>query len=102
MKDLIEKIKQLEPYEMQEFIDKKFGGSCPCFWGRLKVGGHYIGLHGHCWRSEEDGGNCPYNGLHIRSKLPKKEIEPLIKAIVKKLNAQKWYSKWDIVYELSK
>lgn len=89
-------------HPIQRLLDKSFSGSCPCFSARLKINGHYLNLYGHCWRScsgMDKSKWCEFNGLHIKTKLTKKEIAPLIKAIVKELDEQEWYSKWKVVYE---
>ena len=101
---LIQKLQALEPYGMQEFWDKKFEGSCPCFWGKKKIGEYYIELHGHCWRTCPDmnagkSHYCSFNGLHVTSDMPKKELRPIIGIIKHKLDEQEWYDKWEVHYD---
>jgi hypothetical protein len=77
-------------------LEKKWDGSCPCFTASPVVDGYKIELRGHCWRTCME---CKYNGLHVKSKMPKKELKEIVKEIKKELDKQKWYSKWEIVFE---
>ena len=95
--DLIDKVLKMDyPQE----LDKKWNGECPCFWCNPIINGHRIKIHGHCWRTTDNGKRggckCLNNGLHITGKLPKKDLMKLAKAFKKKLDRQQWYSIWEI------
>lgn len=98
--DIVEKVKSMD---YPQKLEKKWDCSCPCFYYEPVINGHKTSIHGHCWRTTKDGiigsCDCAYNGLHIKSKLPKKDQVKIAKAFKKQLDMQKWYSPWDVRYE---
>lgn len=95
--DLIKKIRTMDyPQELQ----KGWSGSCPCFNYSPLVGGNRLTIHGHCWRTTDNGFvggcTCAFNGLHIRGKLPQKDLLDIAMAFKGQLDKQEWYSKWEI------
>lgn len=99
---LIAKVKTM--YYPQQ-LDKTYDGGCPCFWYKPVVEGKRISIHGHCWRTTDngivDGCKCAYNGLHISGKLPENILTKIGKAFKKQLDLQGWYSDWELVIESS-
>lgn len=75
-------------------LDKDYEGHCPCFYHKKKIGKSWVIIQAHCWRttinSMIDGCDCPYAGVHISGKLPKKDLEKIGKAVKKKLVELDW------------
>lgn len=80
-------------------LDRKYDGSCPCFWHRKKVEGKYIQVHGHCWRttvnSRKGGCTCPFSGVHLRGSFTRAQLMRVGRAIKKRLDELEW-SQWSI------
>jgi hypothetical protein len=98
VKDLIAKVKKMD---YPQKLERGWEGLCPCFNYNPTIDGHKISIHGHCWRTTDngiDGGcECAFNGLHIKGKLPKKDLMEIAKSFKAKLDKQKWYSEWEVV-----
>lgn len=81
------------------YLDKNFNGSCPCFRGKKKIEGAWVYFNAHCWRttinSYVGGCDCPYSGIHLKSKLPRKDLLKIGRAVKKILNDMKW-SEWTL------
>jgi hypothetical protein len=75
--ELIKKVSKL--YYPQE-LEKGWESSCPCFYYNPTVDGKRLTIHGHCWRTTDNG----------------KDLMDIAKAFKKQLDKQKWYSKWDL------
>jgi hypothetical protein len=101
--NIAELIKKIETMDYPQHLDKGYEGSCPCFYYNPTVEGKRLVIHGHCWRTTVNsvigGCKCEYNGVHISGKLPKKDLLKIGKAFKKQLDAQKWYSEWDLVID---
>ena len=99
LETFITKVKNYDGY-IQKLLDKSYDGACPCFWSTKIIDGYKVEIHGHCWRTCPDyleGKNyCTNNGLHLKSKMPRKDLMKLAKALKKSLDAQEWYSPYQI------
>jgi len=92
--ELINKVKKMDyPQE----LDKSYEGSCPCFWYKPIIDGRKIEIHGHCWRTNIDGCNCSFNGLHITGSLSVAKLTKIAKTFKKQLDKQNWYSSYQLV-----
>ncbi len=99
-KDLIDKVGKMD---YPQKLEKGWEGFCPCFNYNPTVNGKKVSIHGHCWRTTNNGTiggcECSFNGLHIKSKPPIKDLKEIAKALKKQLDAQKWNSEWEVVYD---
>ena len=100
VREIDEFIKQIKESEyIYSYLDKDFEGSCPCFHSKRKIEGEWVYFDAHCWRttinSIRGGCDCPYSGIHLKSKLPHKDLLRIGRALVKKLNEMEW-SSWTL------
>lgn len=95
-------IKKIEEIEYVFSLDKKFGGSCPCFDWKYTVDGYKVEASGHCWRTDRGKVECAYSGVHLWSDMPKKDLRKIGKALGKRLDEADWYGHWEVVYETNK
>lgn len=81
------------------YLDKDFEGSCPCFHGKKKIDGELVYFDAHCWRTTINsivgGCDCPYSGIHIKSKLPRKDLLKIGRVVKRKLDEGGW-SHWTL------
>ncbi len=88
-------IKKVQKMAYPQALDKTYEGACPCFWVKVTIDEEPVNIHGHCWRVCK---YCSFNGIHVTSKLPMSKLKKLAKAFKKQLDAQNWYSKYEIQY----
>lgn len=102
-KDLINKVLTMD---YPQKLEKGWEGACPCFYYSPTIDGKKISIHGHCWRTTDNGKtggcDCSHNGLHIKGNLPKAILLKIGKAFKKQLDKQEWYSKWELKVPLYK
>lgn len=87
-------INKVSKMDYPQKLSKEYDGGCPCFYYYPIVDGVKIEIHGHCWRTCQE---CAYNGLHITGKLPRKDLMKIAKVFKKQLDAQEWYSPYELV-----
>lgn len=91
---LIEKLKTINDFGMQEFWDKNFNGACPCFNGEKTVDGKTIGFWGRCWRVSDNG-----QDLHVWGTIDLKNKRLIAKEVKRALDAQEWYMPYTIIFD---
>lgn len=91
--ELITEIRLTEPPRIQSLFDKKYDGSCPCFWGSKLVGGHRLYVHGTCWRVAKVG----MQDLYVYGKFSERELKLIGSHIKAKLDQQEWYNEYTLI-----
>lgn len=93
IEDLIALINRTEPDHIQGLFDRKFDGSCPCFWGSKLIDGHRLYVHGTCWRVAKVGNQ----DLYVWGNFVKNDIRRVGEAIKRKLDRQEWYHEYTLI-----
>ena len=90
----INKLKKLEGYEVFEFWESDYIGSCPCFRGEKIIDGEQIGVWGRCWRVSDNAQDLYVYGNH-----PKEILKQVAQKTKRALDETEWYSPYTIIYE---
>ena len=94
LETLLSELEAIEDWGVQEYWDRCFDGSCPCFSGQKVVEGKKIGFTGRCWRVSKND-----QDLYVWGEWDKKTLRKVAKEVKRALDNQKWYNPYSIIYK---
>ena len=97
LKTFIEELKTIDDWGVQKFFNPEDGGGCPCFNGTKIIDDEVLKVWGRCWRVSDN-----LQDLHIAGTLEEKDLQKIAKIIKRKLDRQKWYNPYTIIYDSMK